>query len=298
MKLSIVIPVYRVESTIDRCVQSVVSQTFCDFEVILVDDGSPDRSPTLCDLWAQRDGRITVVHQPNGGLSAARNAGIERARGEYITFIDSDDYIADDTLQQVMDVADGNDLTEYPVWQYYGAPHQSVLMLDDRVYDNADDYWLQAQAYCHCYAPNKVFRRSLFQTVRFPTGRLFEDVYTLPLLLRQARRIATTTKGLYYYCWNGHSITATAEGYALRQLLDAHLTALMPIDDRYYYYLLNIQIDVCEQTGDEPRLPVRRLQRVGSVKQKLKTIALNILGINGLCKVSKLLHKVRKPSRS
>ena len=105
MKLSIVIPVYRVEATLDRCVESVVSQTFGDFEVILVDDGSPDRCQDCATNGPVKDRRITVVHQPNGGLSAARNAGIERARGEYITFIDSDDYIADDTLQQVMDVA-------------------------------------------------------------------------------------------------------------------------------------------------------------------------------------------------
>ena len=115
MKLSIIIPVYRVEATLNRCVESVTNQSFDDFEVILVDDGSPDKCPQMCDEWAQKDPRITVIHQTNAGLSAARNAGIDRAQGDYLTFVDSDDFIGTETLGEVVEQLDDNDILEYPV---------------------------------------------------------------------------------------------------------------------------------------------------------------------------------------
>ena len=298
MKLSIVIPVYGVESTLDRCLKSVVEQSFADYEVILVDDGSTDRSPQLCDEWAGKDPRIKVVHQQNGGLSTARNTGIELAQGEYITFIDSDDYIGEGTLEAVMSqLGDSIDLIEYPIWRFYGAPHQSLLQLTDTTYDDTAGYWLDGQAYDHTYACNKVYRRRLFDDVRFPVGRVFEDAYTLPRLLRKVRHVATTSAGCYYYCWNAKGITSTAQGNELRQLLDAHLTAQMPIDDRYYLKLVNIQIDVCELTGDEPRLQPRAVKPSGNLIQILKDTALNIFGIKKLCSIIKVIHKVRKPSR-
>ena len=98
VKLSIIIPVYAVETTLNQCIESVVSQDYNDFELLLVDDGSPDHCPQICDRWAAKDQRVRVIHQKNGGLSDARNKGIEEARGEYITFIDSDDYIEDEDL--------------------------------------------------------------------------------------------------------------------------------------------------------------------------------------------------------
>ena len=93
MKLSVIVPVYQVEATLDRCVASIVGQTFSDLEVILVDDGSSDRSPQLCDEWAAKDSRVRVIHKTNGGLSDARNAGLDVATGDFVTFVDSDDYL-------------------------------------------------------------------------------------------------------------------------------------------------------------------------------------------------------------
>ena len=99
VKLSVVIPVFRVEHTLQRCVESVLQQDLSDMEVILVDDGSPDHCPKLCDEWAEKDTRIKVIHQENKGLSGARNAGIDIAQGDYLTFVDSDDYLALNTYQ-------------------------------------------------------------------------------------------------------------------------------------------------------------------------------------------------------
>ena len=100
-KISVIVPIYKVEKYLDRCVRSVLAQTFRDFELILVDDGSPDSCPQMCDDWAKKDSRIRVIHQNNQGLSAARNTGIRAASGEYINFIDSDDWVADTLLSDL-----------------------------------------------------------------------------------------------------------------------------------------------------------------------------------------------------
>jgi len=289
MKLSVVIPVYCVENTLDHCVESVLRQIVDDMEVILVDDGSPDRCPQLCDEWAGRDSRIQVIHKTNGGLSDARNAGIEMATGDYITFVDSDDWIDDNTYAPLLAMMDG-DLLEYSI--------ADKLILADRVYSDVNEYWLKEQAYAHTFACNKIYRHSLFEHVRYPKGRVFEDVYTLPQLLRQAQKVATTSHGSYHYCWNPNGITATADGQALAQLLDAHLHSRMPVDDNYYMYLVNIQIDVRELTGLPILLPYRIIdtRRITGMA-KMKAYVNNLLGINTLCRISKAIHRIKKPSR-
>jgi len=149
VKLSIIIPVYCVEATLDRCLQSIANQPFGDYEVILVDDGSPDGCPAICDQWAAHDNRIHVVHQANGGLSAARNTGLDLAQGDFVTFIDSDDYLAETTLADIMPMADGVDLLEYPIWKFYGSIDQTLLSFPNQSYDNTTQYWLQTKAYLH-----------------------------------------------------------------------------------------------------------------------------------------------------
>ena len=299
MKLSIIIPVYRSETTLERCLRSIIGQPLADMEVLLVDDGSPDGCPQLCDEWATRDSRITVIHKTNGGLSSARNAGLNRAHGDYVTFIDADDYIGEGTLQSVIEAMEGNcDLMEYPIFQHYGSNRQQLLTLTDCTFDNPEDYWLQTKAYLHTYACNKIYRRQLFDKVRFPEGRVFEDAYTLPLLLRQQPRIATTARGLYYYTENNTGITATATGQELTHLLEAHLQAQMPMDDCYYLHLLNIQLDVCRLTGKSPQLPYRHVSITKEItsrpaKQTIKAFIQNLLGINSLCRINKIANSLR-----
>jgi glycosyltransferase involved in cell wall biosynthesis len=301
MKLSIIIPVYRVENTLDRCLKSIMLQGYGDYELILVDDGSPDRCPQLCDEWAVRDRRITVIHKANGGLSDARNAGIEQAQGEYITFVDSDDFIGPDTYQPLMQQLERRpeiDMLEFPVYWHYGSKEQQVVDYGEQDYTDMTDYWLKGQAYLHTYACNKIYRSVLFEQVRYPKGKVFEDAYTLPELLRKARKVKTSSKGFYHYCWNEQGITATATGQQLRQLLEAHMTNGMPMDDTYYLHLLNIQIDVCEQTGDVQRLMPRKVDTtIFTGANKLKAIINNTLGIRQLCKIIHFVHHVKKPNR-
>lgn len=285
VKLSVIIPAYMTEATLDRCIGSVASQHVDGLEIILVDDGSPDQCPRICDDWAQRDSRITVIHQPNGGLSSARNAGLDIAKGEYITFVDSDDYIAPDTYRPLLSEIGEADILEYPI--------AGRLPLAKQTYDSIQDYWLHGKAYLHTYAWNKIYRSGLFRDVRFPVGKVFEDAYTLPLLLKRAHRVATTDSGLYHYYTNPKGITATADGKALTMLLEAHVGNGMPVDNCYYMHLVNIQMDVYEQTGAEPILPQRPIHLSGLRGiQRLKAIMLKLLGIKRLCKINKLIHRI------
>lgn len=305
VKLSIIIPVYRVEATLNRCIESVAAQHLGDYELILVDDGSPDGCPQICDDWAAKDRRIKVVHKVNGGLSDARNAGIDIAEGDYLTFIDSDDYIAEHTLAPLMQKLTEQpdiDILEYPVYVFFGSPKQHLLEFQgDTTYHDMDDYWYKGQAYLHTYAWNKIYRAALFHDVRFPKGILFEDMHTLPRLLKQTKTVMTTNQGCYYYCMNDSGITATADGNALRMLLQPHVEMIKNSRRQdwdfqtYYLHVLNIQMDVYEQTGDSPILPCRPLKS-GHFKgvQKLKAITVNILGIKNICKLNKAIHKLWK----
>ena len=229
--VSVIVPVYNVEKYFKRCLESVINQTYHNLEIILVDDGSPDHCPEMCDSWAQKDERIRVIHQNNGGLSDARNVGIDASRGEWLTFVDSDDYIEEGTLEQVMAATADNDLVEYPVERFCGSPQESLLTFEPKVYKDMSDYWLNGQAYEHSYVWNKIYRKELFNQIRFPKGQVFEDIQTLPLLLQKAHRVATIPHGLYHYCWNESGITATANGQALESLLKAHLQTPW-MDDR------------------------------------------------------------------
>jgi glycosyltransferase involved in cell wall biosynthesis len=303
MKLSIIIPVYRVEDTLNRCVESVLNQNLDDFEVILVDDGSPDKCPQMCDDWAEKNANIRVVHKPNGGLSDARNAGVEKAQGDYITFVDSDDYIAADTYQPLLAtlaLETDVDIIEFPIYEHFGSKKQNLLKFAaEKEYTDMDDYWYSAQAYKHTYACNKIYRRELFDDVRFPVGIAFEDANTLPLLLKKARKVMTANIGLYYYCYNPSGITATADGEALSKLLQAHLAVINSSTRRnayfqqYFMHVLNIQMDVFELTGRPILLENRKVNiSVLKGKQKIKGFALNLLGIRCLCTTNKIFHYI------
>ena len=306
MLLSIIIPVYLVEETLQRCVKSILQQNFTNWELILVDDGSPDGCPALCDEYCQQDARIKVVHQANGGLSAARNSGLLQAQGRYVTFVDSDDYVRKDTYQQVMQQLVEQpeiDIIEYPITLHAGnKQREKILSFPAKRYSNMLTYWFESQAYLHTYAWNKVYKRRLFNQVRYPVNKVFEDVYTLPLLLRQSKVVATTDKGMYFYIDNPQGITATAGGEQLKDLLHAHLAVLQDSQltehegfANYYEHILNIQMDVCEMTGVQPTLPSFSFH--GQQDIPFKTRLSCLIGIQRLCQLNQFIHKVYRRSR-
>ncbi len=311
MRLSVVIPVYRVEQTLERCVKSVLAQDVQELEVILVDDGSPDSCGAICDRLASVDARIKVVHKANGGLSDARNHGLDLAYGDYVTFVDSDDFIAENTYKPLMDVVSQHpeyDIVEYPVFVHYGSRTEYKLLFDDVEYFDVLEYFLKGKAYAHSYAWNKIYRRSLFAGVRFPVGRVFEDIQTLPSLLEKTKVVATVSVGMYYYCWNEAGITCTADGNKLAELLDAHARIIERIGAgcssspeflAYYMHVLNIQCDVCRMANAAPSLPKLKfplgkgiaylLKHEGKVAA-FKFALTSVSGIGGLLAFNKLRH--------
>lgn len=208
--LSIIVPVYDVERYLPKCIDSILAQTFTDFELILVEDGSPDDCPALCDAAAAKDTRIRVIHQKNGGLSAARNAGLDAARGEWIGFVDSDDYIAPEMYEALYHAVQstGADLAlcDYAEVDETGAPCPPMhISLAEQVFTgqellkNATDTMIQP-------AWNKLYRRAIFAQLRYPEGKLNEDLFLIPEVCLQIQKAVVVPKALYYYVQRGGSI--------------------------------------------------------------------------------------------
>ena len=289
MLLSVIIPVYNVVGTLRRCVDSVLAQGIDDMEIIIVDDGSTDGSAVICDKY--KSPRVIVVHQANAGLSEARNEGLRLARGEFVTFVDSDDYIEPDTYPALLErLARADvDILEYSIVREGGRGPVSRIVFPDHDYTDMAAYWLCGKAYAHTYAWNKIYKRQLFGHVRFPKGKKFEDVSTLWNLLREARKVETTSLGAYHYTVNPLGITQRAGRAEYRDLLDAHLqivsskmlNAHQEGFCEYYRHVLDIQLQTYIYTGDMSDVKLPMMRFLGS----LKLLSLNVLGMRGLCRL-------------
>ena len=208
--VSIIIPVYNVEKYLDKCIASVVGQTYQNLQIILIDDGSTDRSPAICDGWKSRDPRITVVHQPNGGLSRARNAGLELATGEFIGFVDSDDWIEPNMVESMLNACLEND-ADASCCGYYQEyiDHSISHPLTDTLkhYEGEDIIRSALKGDFMHYAWNKLWRRDLFDDgCRFPPGMYFEDIATGWKAFRKCRRVVCVPDKLYHYIIRKDSI--------------------------------------------------------------------------------------------
>lgn len=213
--VSVIIPVYKVERFLDRCLDSVTRQSYAKLDIILVDDGSPDACGQMCDAWAARDGRIRVLHKANGGLSDARNFGVSIAAGEFITFIDSDDYVSPDYVEYLLKLMEktGADIAcgSCRVVHGGGESFDRQPEEDVRCFDRVSFY----KALCgEHYMPLVTAWGKLFpaETVRanpFPAGRLHEDEAVTYRLYHQCKKTALGTREIYAYYQNENSITHT-----------------------------------------------------------------------------------------
>ena len=200
-KVSVIVPVYNVEKYIGRCIESIIKQSYKNLEIILIDDGSKDNSGKICDEYAQKDNRIKVIHKKNGGLSDARNTGLNIVNGEYICFIDSDDYIHKDLLkdnlekliQQKADmicfnrfVVNGEKIIEKP--QLYNE--------NMTTYDVISGIWKKKLSNV---VWDKLYKKSLWENVRFVKGQIFEDLYAMPYILENVNKIICNNQAYYYY---------------------------------------------------------------------------------------------------
>jgi Ss-1,4-galactosyltransferase len=229
--ISIIVPIYNVESYVEQCIASLTAQTYERLEIILVDDGSTDGSPAICDAWAEKDPRIMVIHKQNGGLSDARNTGIEAAHGEYLMLIDGDDYILPMTCERLRQIAHkfdadiviSNLIYVYPdgTHKYYRPeePHQCMCCTGEEAFAE----YFKTFRFDFMIAPTKFYRRELFfssERIRFPFGRLGEDVYTNYRLLYEANKVGVTSEAFYCYVQRSGSITSNYTPRFIRDLID------------------------------------------------------------------------------
>ena len=216
--ISIIVPVYNVERYLSQCIDSILAQTYENLEIILVDDGSTDNSGKICEDYADRNFRIKTVHKTNEGLANARNNGIEKAAGEYVSFVDSDDYIAKDYIEYLYDMVNANS-AQIAVCGYQKVYETESNSISDetntkksvRVYNSFNA--LSALLYQRgviSSAWGRLFKRELFSTIRFPKGRRHEDVAVMYKLFDQAGTIAVGNQKKYYYRQRPDSIVHSA----------------------------------------------------------------------------------------
>lgn len=220
IKISVIVPVYKVEKYLRKCVDSILAQTYKDFEVILVDDGSPDNCGKICDEYAKKDKRIKVVHKENGGLSDARNVGIKNAKGEYLSFIDSDDYVSPDFLEVLYRLANQNN-ADISVCE-------AVIVKEDQnaQFNNIEKYELMDKnlalvemIYFRKFSVNtwnKLYKKELFDEILFPKGLLYEDLATTYKLVDKSNKVVYTPAKLYAYVQRGGSIMGQT-GYKMKK---------------------------------------------------------------------------------
>lgn len=236
--ISIIVPIYNVEKYLNRCIESIVNQTYKNLEIILVDDGSPDNCPQICDQWKEKDNRIKVIHKENGGLSDARNVGLDITQGEYIAFVDSDDYIhvkMYETLITVLlekdcdivqcdfsKVADGqqvnNELLEYKVKEYN---------VKEALYSLINENPLKQVVW------NKLYKKYIFDTLRFEVGKLNEDDFFTYQAFDKCKKICSINVSLYYYLVRDTSIMG--EKFTIRRLdgLEARINRYNFLKEKY-----------------------------------------------------------------
>lgn len=272
--VSVIIPAYNVEQYVERCVYSVTKQTYRNLEIILVDDGSTDCTGIICDKLAKEDNRISVIHKTNGGLSDARNAGIDVSRGEYISFVDSDDYIASDMLEHMMNAMCETDISMVVVgfWKQSGDAREYCGPTTERVVSSEEalkDIYIGHEIYPASW--NKLYRRALFNNNRFAVGMINEDSEIITKLLMECNRVALVSKPLYIYMIREGSITQSSFSSKDYNGIKAYRTAvdvckkrkksLLPYA-RYYETsrIYNTYIELV--TSDERMIKYRFLLRV------------------------------------
>ena len=219
--ISVIVPVYQVEEYLDRCVQSIVNQTYKNLEIILVDDGSPDNCGVMCDAWAEKDSRIKVIHKKNGGLSDARNAGMAVATGSFLGFVDSDDYIAPEMYELLHNriVADGSDIAACGVEMVWedGTENRMLTQQGNRILDTRaameaviEESGLKQPVWY------KLYKTELVKDILFPVGKYHEDVFWTWQAVAGAEKVSIFDTPCYFYLQRSSSIMG--EKYSLKRL--------------------------------------------------------------------------------
>lgn len=276
-KVSIIIPIYNVEKYLNRCLESVVNQSYINLEIILVDDGSKDASSEICELWAKKDSRIRLIKKQNGGLSDARNAGTKVAAGEFVFYLDSDDYIRSDAIELLvaemnissadMVICNYEYITDDGIVIHKNSPIKDEMLNTQQIINKLHEmnwpYYVTAW--------NKLYKKEIISQIEFPVGRIHEDLYVAHKVFAKCRYISVVNQKLYYYVQRNNSIMSTS-------VSAAHFDAVDAMIKRYWFYIDNgykfeFQ-DVFDQMNFEKKYYLKQIGRLfdSDVKKRLLEI--------------------------
>lgn len=240
--ISVIVPIYNAEKYLDRCIRSITEQSYTNLQILLIDDGSTDNSAALCEKWASEDKRITVIHQKNSGVSAARNAGLDNAEGKYIFQADSDDYLHSQAICFLLEalISKNADLSvcdfEKGCEDYYTFKPKDRLESHVEVIGNIDAikrlYINDENAFRYAAPWGKLYKKELFDDIRYPEGKIFEDIYIAHQILYRCNRIAVIPDKLVYYYQHSDSIVNKA--YSIEKL-----DYLQALEDRIVFFHSN-----------------------------------------------------------
>lgn len=237
-KVSVIVPVFKVEKYLDQCIESIVNQTYENIEIILVDDGSPDGCPKICDEWKKKDNRIKVIHKKNGGLSDARNAGLDIATGDFISFVDSDDVIDIEMIKKLISIFEKCDCDV--VECEYLTFHDELPKKEEEINRIIRSYTAKEalsalidEIDLKYTAWNKIYRREVFETLRFEVGKLHEDVFCTYQVFGLCSNIIKTNDALYYYRQRKDSIMGSQFSMSNLDSLEARYRQYLYIKEKF-----------------------------------------------------------------
>lgn len=263
--VSVIVPVYKVEMYLPQCIDSILAQTFSDFELILVDDGSPDNCGKICDGYAKKDSRITVIHKENGGLSSARNSGIEwvfkNSNSEWISFIDSDDWVHPQYLESLLFAATSLNadigVCEYEETSDRSPNCDTFKITPEKI--SPEELYINKHV-TSVVAWGKLYRKELFNSIRYPVGKLHEDEYVTYKILFEHSYVAYITEKLYFYYSNPDGIILGEWSPKRLDAVDAHeeqteyfrthnFTEALKKTERILLWYLITQIDITQKSN-------------------------------------------------
>lgn len=244
--ISIIIPCYKVEKYLSKCIDSIINQSYTNLEIFLIDDGSPDNCGKICDNYAQKDLRIKVIHKTNGGLSDARNVAIDKMTGEYVVFVDSDDYIAPTHIEGLYDMIQRNqaEISINTFTSFYDGTKPLPTKKSSKEYVFSGLEATEKMFYQEMFdnsAWGKMYKASLFYNIRYPKGLLYEDLPTTYKLMLKASKVVYNNNQTYYYLLRGDSIEGSKfsseklnSALKLMELMEYDKQSFQPIIKSYY----------------------------------------------------------------
>lgn len=229
--VSIIIPIYKVEKYLNQCMTSIIHQTYFNLDIIMVDDGSPDLCPELCEQWRKRDARIQVIHKNNSGLSDARNAGLRLAKGKFVMFVDSDDWISFNMVEHMVEAIERNEadmvvcqfVNVFPNGHmnqnYCGQVGQKIIDREKALQLLAEDRQITNHVW------RKLYKKELIPVDIFPKGKNFEDIMVMPILVGKCKKIVYMDEPLYFYRQNAEGIVNSRTVQNIQDNYDAVIEA-------------------------------------------------------------------------